>query len=187
MTMNFAKSCAKLIGVLVISAGLGAGLWAQNKTTKKPARKRAPKAQAAGKPSPAAAPAAAPATSAPAPDASAGADKTITVEGKRDPFVSLINVSNGKGMNLPPGKAGLVIATLHVDGTVQSQGGMIAVLSNPDQRVYFVREGDKLYDGDVEKITLDGVTFQEDSKDAFGKPIERVVTKRIYASAGEQQ
>lgn len=181
--MNFAKSCAKLIGVLVISAGLSAGAWAQNKTTKKPARKHAQKAQAAPKASPAAAPAA----SAPAPDASAGADKTIAVEGKRDPFVSLINISNGKGMNLPPGKAGLVIATVHVDGTVQSQGGMIAVLSNPDQRVYFVREGDKLYDGDVQKITLDGVTFQEDSKDAFGKPIERVVTKRIYASAGEQQ
>lgn len=186
--MNFAKSCAKLIGVLVISAGLGAGVWGQNKTTKKPARKHAQNVPAAAKALPAAAaPATAPATPAAVPDASAGADKTIAVEGKRDPFVSLINVSNGKGVNLPPGKAGLVIATVHVDGTVQSQGGMIAVLSNPDQRVYFVREGDKLYDGDVQKITLDGVTFQEDSKDAFGKPIERVVTKRIYASAGEQQ
>ncbi len=185
--MNFAKSCAKLIGILVISAGLSTGVWAQAKMAKKSPRKLAPKAQAAAKPSPAAAPAAAPAPSSPAADASAGADKTISVEGKRDPFVSLINVSTGKGANLPPGKAGLVVATVHVDGTVQSQGGMIAVLSNPDQRVYFVREGDKLYDGDVEKITLDGVTFQEDSKDAFGKPIERVVTKRIYASAGEQQ
>jgi len=44
-----------------------------------------------------------------------------------------------------------------------------------------------LYDGDVEKIGLDGVTFKENSKDAFGKPVERMVTKRIYASAGEQQ
>ena len=34
---------------------------------------------------------------------------------------------------------------------------------------------------------LDGVTFRQNSKDAFGKPVERVVTKRIYASAGEQQ
>jgi hypothetical protein len=64
---------------------------------------------------------------------------------------------------------------------------MIAVVSNPEEHVYFVRVGDKLYDGDVEKISLDGVTFREESKDAFGKPIERMVTKRIYASAGEQQ
>ena len=33
---------------------------------------------------------------------------------------------------------------------------MIAVVSNPEQRVYFVREGDRLYDGDVEKIGLRG-------------------------------
>ena len=88
---------------------------------------------------------------------------------------------------LPPGKAGLVVATVHVDGTVSSPNGMLAVVSNPDQRVYFLREGDRLYDGDVEKIGLDGVTFKENSKDAFGKPVERIVTKRIYPSAGEQQ
>jgi hypothetical protein len=39
----------------------------------------------------------------------------------------------------------------------------------------------------VEKIGLDGVTFRENSKDAFGKSVERLVTKRIYPSAGEQQ
>jgi hypothetical protein len=31
------------------------------------------------------------------------------------------------------------------------------------------------------------VTFKENSKDAFGKQVERTVTKRIYPSAGEQQ
>jgi Tfp pilus assembly protein PilP len=90
-------------------------------------------------------------------------------------------------LNLPAGKAGLVIGTTRVDGTVKSPEGMLAVVSNPDQRVYFVREGDRLYDGQVEKIGLDGVVFREYSKDAFGKPVEREVTKRIYNSAGEQQ
>ena len=107
---------------------------------------------------------------------------------KRDPFEPLINQhKEGGGPVLPPGKAGLVVATVRVDGTIHAQNGMIAIVSNPEQHVYFVREGDRLYDGDVEKIGLDGVTFRENSKDAFGKPIERVVTKRIYASAGEQQ
>ena len=108
---------------------------------------------------------------------------------KRDPFAPLINQRRdaGGGLHLPPGKAGLVIATVRVDGAVHSPSGMIAVVSNPENSVYFIHEGDRLYDGDVEKIGLDGVTFRENSKDAFGKPVERMVTKRIYASAGEQQ
>jgi Tfp pilus assembly protein PilP len=107
---------------------------------------------------------------------------------KRDPFQPLVSDKSAKSnVHLPPGKAGLVIATVRVDGTVRSPGGMLAVVSNPDQRVYFIREGDRLYDGDVEKIGLDGVTFRENSKDAFGKQVERMVTKRIYPSAGEQQ
>jgi Tfp pilus assembly protein PilP len=111
----------------------------------------------------------------------------LDLVGKRDPFVALINTAKGGPEHLPPGKAGLVIGTLTVQGTVQGANGMIAVIANPDQRVYFVREGDRLYDGEVEKISLDGVTFQQDTKDAFGKPIERTVVKRIYPSAGEQQ
>jgi hypothetical protein len=108
---------------------------------------------------------------------------------RRDPFTPLINErkEGGGPDHLPPGKAGLVITSVRVDGTVRSEVGMIAVLSNADQRTYFVHEGDRLYDGAVEKIGLDGVTFRQNSKDAFGKPVERVVTKRIYASAGEQQ
>ena len=105
---------------------------------------------------------------------------------KRDPFVPLINQEKGGGPgNLPPGKAGLVVGTVRVDGTVRSQGSMIAVVTNPEQRVYFIRQGDHLYDGDVEKIDMDGVTFRVNTKDAFGRPIEREITKRIYAKAGE--
>jgi Tfp pilus assembly protein PilP len=107
--------------------------------------------------------------------------------GKRDPFLPLVNENKPSGPPLPPGKAGLVVSTVRIDGTVRSPEGMLAVVSNADQRVYFLREGDRLYDGDVEKIGLDGVTFKENSKDAFGKPVERLVTKRIYPSAGEQQ
>jgi hypothetical protein len=107
---------------------------------------------------------------------------------KRDPFVSLVNDKKEVGGPvLPAGKAGLVVATVRVDGTVRSGNELIAVVSNPEKHVYFVRPGDQLYDGSVEKIDLDGVTFHEESKDAFGKPVVRDVTKRIYASAGEQQ
>ena len=64
-------------------------------------------------------------------------------------------------MNLPPGKAGLVVATIRVDGLVHGPDGMIAVVSNPQGRTYFLHTGDKLYDGSVEQITLEEVSFHE--------------------------
>ena len=78
-------------------------------------------------------------------------------------------------------------ASLRLDGIVKAPNGMIAVVTNPQGRTYFLREGDQLYDGRVEKIAMDGVSFHELGKDAFGKPVERQVNKRIYSSAGEQQ
>ena len=145
----------------------------------------APKAPAAA----AAQPAAGDAAPMAAPEGAPSSDKPEAIANQRDPFLPLVALQQqaASGEHLPPGKAGLVIASVRVDGTVKAANGMLAVVSNPEQRVYFVREGDHLYDGDVEKIGLDGVTFRENSKDAFGKSVERLVTKRIYPSAGEQQ
>src|SRR5215472_9044864 len=104
---------------------------------------------------------------------------------RRDPFESLVaHTQGGKGNpNLPPGKAGLQVSTLRLDGIVRAPNGMIAVVSNPQSRTYFLREGDHLYDGSVDKITMDGVSFHEEGKDAFGKPVERQVNKRIYSTS----
>lgn len=109
---------------------------------------------------------------------------------RRDPFDTLLTkarASNAPPENLPPGKAGLIVDTLRINGIVHGPGGMIAIVSNSQQRVYFLREGDKLYDGDVQKIALDEIAFHENGKDAFGKPLERVVTKRLYPTPGESQ
>jgi Tfp pilus assembly protein PilP len=109
---------------------------------------------------------------------------------RRDPFESLVarqQAQKNATAALPPGKAGLQVSTLRLDGIVKAPNGMIAVVTNPQARTYFLREGDQLYDGRVEKIAMDGVSFHEVGKDAFGKPVERQVNKRIYSSAGEQQ
>lgn len=109
---------------------------------------------------------------------------------RRDPFESLVmrqQAQKAAAAVLPPGKAGLQVSTLRLDGIVKAPNGMIAVVTNPQARTYFLREGDQLYDGRVEKIAMDGVSFHEMGKDAFGKPVERQVNKRIYSSAGEQQ
>jgi hypothetical protein len=109
---------------------------------------------------------------------------------RRDPFDTLLTkarAGDAPPINLPPGKAGLIVETLRISGIVHSANGMIAIVSNSQQRVYFLREGDKLYDGSVEKIELEGISFKEIGKDAFGKPLERVVMKRLYPSPGEQK
>ena len=109
-------------------------------------------------------------------------------QARRDPFESLTSRQQ-KQVAAPAiaGKPGLVIGTLRLDGIVKASNGMIAVVSNPQARTYFLREGDHLYDGTVEKISMDGVSFHEEGKDAFGKPMERQINKRIYSSPGEPQ
>lgn len=165
-----------LIGVLLGAAGLSA----QAQTASTPAKHAAKPATTKAKkttPAPAAAPAKDPVES-------------ETKAARRDPFESLTarqDQASKVAANLPPGKAGLQVASLRLDGIVKAPNGMIAVVTNPQQRTYFLREGDQLYDGKVEKIALDGVSFDEVGKDAFGKPVERQVNKRIYSSAGEQQ
>jgi len=190
----------------MLMAAAGNGLFAQTKpapaakATAKPASKPAAAKPGAAKPA-AAKPAAKPtAKSAPKAqktsvkkEAAAPAGGAAPAEEKvarRDPFESLVGrdkAAADAAKNLPPGKAGLQVSSLRLDGIVRAPNGMIAVVTNPQARTYFLREGDQLYDGRVEKIAMDGVSFHEMGKDAFGKPVERQVNKRIYSSAGEQQ
>ncbi len=174
--MKLAKSSANLWVVMALSFCLVPAAGAQSSA---PAKKVAKKTHAATS---ASAPATAAAGASKAPDG-----KVEPVAAKRDTFEPLVSTTKPSHGPLPPGKAGLIIGSVRVDGTVKSPSGMLAVVSNEEQRVYFIREGDQLYDGNVEKIAIDGVTFRENSKDAFGKPVEREVTKRLYPSAGEQQ
>jgi Tfp pilus assembly protein PilP len=172
----------RLVKTLVLGSLLataGSGLRAETQTA--PATKPAAKATTAPKP------AAKKSTKSAA--SSAPAESTEKVA-RRDPFESLTSRNDAaakSAANLPPGKAGLQVGTLRLDGIVKSSNGMIAVVTNPQLRTYFLREGDQLYDGKVEKIGMDNVSFHELGKDAFGKPVERQVNKRLYSSAGEQQ
>ncbi len=111
--------------------------------------------------------------------------------GRRDPFEALVRKSGlgqaGSSRIRPAGVAGVDVATMRLDGVVRSASGMIAVISTPQNRVYFVREGERLFDGIIERISLDGMVVRERGQDAFGKPVDRLVTKRLYPSAGEGQ
>jgi Tfp pilus assembly protein PilP len=197
MDMRLGKSIPGSAALAALAVLICGGAWAQSPTPQAQVRNAGYQAQASQQhDSPAQAPrhksAAKSESAAPAAPASAPSEDmqiTQSQNSHRDPFQSLLEATgkNGGPSNLPAGKAGLIISSIRIDGTVKADNGMIAVVSNPQDRVYFIHEGDRLYDGQVEKIKLDGVVFRQVSKDAFGKPVEREVTKRLYASAGEQQ
>lgn len=206
--MRLAKSFGTVVGLLALLAWGASHLRAQapppakaSQTSKQPDKKpgKTPPASKPAVPAQAKAqpPAKVPADKQPAkkpakakstkPQPAAGAQPRVARRDPFDPLVGKERPGSGSPERLPPGKAGLVVSTLRLDGIVRGPNGMIAVVSNPQQRVYFLREGDQLYDGKVERITMEGVAFHEIGKDAFGKPVDRQVTKRLYPSPGELQ
>lgn len=154
----------------------------KSSTAQTPAKKAAPPAKA-----PAEAASKQPAAASPA----GGAD--MPVGNRRDPFAALV-AKGGRGTRQAPeivcrapGKGSVAIDTMRVDGVVRQGSLMIAAVRTPQGRVYFLREKDQLCDGRVDRITMDGMTLRQTSRDAFGKPIDRPVSKRMFPSAGEQR
>jgi hypothetical protein len=139
------------------------------------------------KPAPAPAPKPAVTTAAPA----KGLAMLSPTAARRDPFSALIGNKDkvaGLPEHLPAGKAGLMVATLRIEGIINGPNGMIAIVSNTQDRVYFLRDGDRLYDGEVEKISMEEISFHQSGKDPFGKPVEREIDKRLYPiTSGELQ
>jgi hypothetical protein len=112
--------------------------------------------------------------------------------GRRDPFKPLVFAKPGAEGEmitgpLPPGKRGLLISQLLLEGIVRldTSNQMIAVVTNYTKRAYFLRENDAVYNGVVGKITPDSVTFQENIRDANGRVVTREVVKRLSPAPGE--
>jgi hypothetical protein len=115
--------------------------------------------------------AASPAAAAPAPSGA-----------RRDPFRPLVIKGKGDDIptRLPPGKGGLVIGQLTVQGIVRSlDGKWIAVVDNKTKRAYFLYAGDELYNGTVSRITENSVVFAERVNDPTGRQQSREVVKQM--------
>jgi hypothetical protein len=108
--------------------------------------------------------------------------KTITAEGRRDPFLSPV-VSRSTGPNCSTGKRCLAIDQIMVRGVVKSDSGMIAVVVNSINKAYFLKENDPVYNGYVLRITGDSVVFKETFQDRLGKESTREVVKKITTPA----
>jgi Tfp pilus assembly protein PilP len=109
------------------------------------------------------------------------------VEGRRDPFVSLL----GRGMDPKATRAaglpGMLINEISVKGILKSREGYSALVQGPDNRTYTMRSGDKLFDGSVKSITADAVIFSQDVNDPLSVVKQREVVKRVRSTEEGRQ
>lgn len=148
-----------------------------------PAPQQANRGPSQSRPSKSASPRRAPAKTA---AAASRTKKNPPAARRRDPFAPLLSdqPKQGKKVIRPPGKAGLEIDAIEVQGTVSGPRGAVAVVSSPDGHVYFLRPGDQLFDGTVERIELNDVVFIQHARDAFGRAFDRRVSRPVQSSEG---
>jgi Tfp pilus assembly protein PilP len=145
-------------------------------------------AQAPPKP---AAPAAAPGNSSPASVKKSDlptppANYEYMVQGRRDPFVSLVNrgdegqaAKEGPAVKRAEGVPGMLTGELSVRGTVQTRGAWVAMVSGPDGKVYTIRAGDRLADGIIRSVNATSVVILQEVNDPLSLEKQREVRKLL--------
>lgn len=112
--------------------------------------------------------------------------------GRRDPFRSLFESirANKKGER-PRGIAGMLVAEIDLAGIVKDPGGGgdVGLLIGPDNRGYFLRVGDSVFDGRVIAVDsrLGSVTFRQQIDDPRRIKPYRDVVKRLVPLDDEER
>jgi len=167
-------------------AAMAAARAASGSTVGKPAAKPAaptPAPSTAKAPAAAAAPAtAAPAGAVAATTALQAQGFTYNPEGRRDPFVNLLQRGSGidtpsNSGSRPAGLKGLAAGEVTLKGTMASQGSYVGILQGADARTYVVHQGERLLDGTVRSITADALVILQQVNDPLSKETQREVRK----------
>jgi hypothetical protein len=108
---------------------------------------------------------------------------TYDPDGRRDPFRSLLEVMKPTLGPRPSGIAGMLVAEIDLAGTVKdSSGGDVAYFTGSDNKGYFLRVGDKVYDGTLIAIDPQAgtVTFRQQVDDPrLIKPYRDIVKRLV--------
>jgi hypothetical protein len=112
--------------------------------------------------------------------------------GRRDPFRSLTDeISARKKGPRPRGVAGMLVSEIDLTGIVRdAQGGNVAVFIGSDNKGYFLRAGDEVYDGTVLAIdpASGSVTFRQQVDDPrLIKPYRDVVKRLTPVDVEEEK
>jgi hypothetical protein len=107
-------------------------------------------------------------------------------DNRRDPFLNpLLKNKEATGDQEidrglpPPGIAGTYIAEAVLKGISIRDTGRLAIVKGAGNRAYFLREGDKLFDGYLKAIHRDSITLVRERKMRSGKIITQEVIKRL--------
>lgn len=134
-------------------------------------------AQPANKPATAVVPA-----PAPAPAPVLGQGYVYNPEGRRDPFVSLVDRGSdtrSAAAVRPEGLRGLTVDEIALKGVVLSRGAFVAMIQSPDGKSYTIRAGDRLLDGNVKAVTASAVVFVQQVNDPLSLVKQREVRKPL--------
>jgi Tfp pilus assembly protein PilP len=156
-------SIAFVIGVLAVAQTVGAQAPAGGSAVKVPAQVQ-----------PVTPPTATPATPQPDP-------YTYQMDGRRDPFLSLVDSGSDAGAiaRTGEGAAGLTVAEVSVRGVLQTRGALIAMIHGADNKTYIVHQGDKLADGTIKTITPQGLIIVQEVSDPLSLVKQREVRKLL--------
>ncbi|MGE3276110.1 MAG: hypothetical protein AB7O67_13430 [Vicinamibacterales bacterium] len=110
-------------------------------------------------------------------------------DGRRDPFVGLLNRGVGDGRSAtatrPAGPAGLLVDEIVVRGVIRTTDGFVAMIAGPNGRSYTVRPGDRLLDGRIRAITPEALIILQEVNDPLSLEKQREVRKRLRDGGGE--
>ena len=118
----------------------------------------------------------------------AGRGFTYDPAGRRDPFRSLVEQTKSDKGPRPKGIAGMLISEVDLVGIVQKGKDNLAFFNGSDNKGYFLRVGDQLYDGRIIQInrTTGQVVFRQEINDPRSIKPYRDITKRLYSAEEEK-
>ena len=103
-------------------------------------------------------------------------------EGRRDPFVSLLNRGPDPRQRKGEGLAGLLAADVVLKGILQNRGTFLAIVQGPDgKRQYIAHPNDRFADGVVKAITADSMLILQEVNDPLSLTKQREIRKTLRA------
>jgi Tfp pilus assembly protein PilP len=108
-------------------------------------------------------------------------------QGRRDPFRSLIGPTPKlePGMR-PQGVAGFLIDEMKLQGIFKTRAGLTAMVSGPDNKGYTIKVGDRVFDGEVVRITPASVVFRQEVNDPTRIERYREVVKDLTPTTSKR-
>lgn len=109
-------------------------------------------------------------------------------QGRRDPFRSLIGPSSNRrvGGPKPEGIPGFLVDEIDLTGVVRTKQGLVAMITGPDNKGYLLHVSEKVFDGEVVRISNTGIVFRQEVNDPTSIERFKEVVKELTPQSGKK-